>query len=175
MISRLRTLSLAIPLLLLPVLLPVAGCDWMIPKVSKDILEKELATWLVDHDLEATEITCPDNQQMMNGNKFECHCKVHDIDVPVMVEVIDASEGTVEWEPKYMTLEPGKFSAEVAALPELAGRSVQINCKTVLVSIPDSEWTCDAVDNGAGGQAMLLTLKFTDGEGTYEWQLGPKP
>ncbi|WP_146658399.1 DUF4333 domain-containing protein [Enhygromyxa salina] len=155
-------------------LLPLAGCDLLTTKVSKDKLEAELATWLEDHNLEATEITCPDNQKMEKGNRFECHCKVQGIDVPVRVEVTDASSGKVEWEPKYQTVPREKMEAGLLALPELAGRTLEIECETVLVSVPDSDWACDAVDKAAGDLAMVLTVHFTDGEGTYDWKLEPK-
>lgn len=176
MVTRTRALS---PFMALSLLLPLAGCElvesMLESKVSREMLEPKLAAWLVENKLEATEVTCPDNQKMEKGNKFECHCKIQGIDVPVMVEVTDPSDGTVEWAPKYLTIAHDKIEAGLLALPELAGRSLDIDCKTVMVSVPDSEWTCDVVDAAAEGQALVLTLQFTDGEGSYEWTLEPKP
>jgi hypothetical protein len=153
----------------------VPACELFEQKVSKDKLEAELAKWLKDHDLEASKITCPDNQKMEKGNVFECSCIVADIEVPVRVEVTDPAEGTVEWTTKYTTVTDDTIERDVPNLPELAGRNLTIDCTTaVLVSVPQSKWTCDVTDIAAGNLAMVLTITFEDGEGTYGWTLEPK-
>jgi hypothetical protein len=151
------------------------GCDWLTPKVSKEKLETELAAWLKTNELEASEIVCPDNQVLEKGNVFECNCKIDGIDVPVRVEVTDPASGTVEWTTKYTTVKDTQIETSIPALPELAGRSVRVDCpKKVLVSVPDSEWKCDAVDDAQPDVALQVVLTFKDGQGNYEWTLGPK-
>ncbi|MFV8755126.1 DUF4333 domain-containing protein [Nannocystaceae bacterium ST9] len=165
-------MRLALALVVVAALPTLAACELLENKVAKDKLEAELEAWLEKNDLKASEIVCPDNQKMEKGNVFECNCKIGGIDVPVRVEVTDAAEGTVEWQTKYTTVKHTQIESGVPALPELAGRSITVDCPDeVLVSVPGSEWKCDAVDAGI---PMLLTLKFTDGEGTYEWALAPK-
>lgn len=167
-----RSLSLSILLL---VLLPLAACEYLQPKVSKEKLEAELAAWLKSNDLEASSIVCPDNQKLEKGNVFECTCQIEGIDVPVRVEVTDATTGAVEWQAKYTTVKDTQIESSIPALPELAGRTVTVDCPgKVLVSVPGSEWKCDAVDAAQPELALEVKLKFNDGEGNYEWTLGPK-
>ena len=151
------------------------GCDLLQPKVSQKELQDALANWLKDHDLEANEIHCPDNQKMEKGNVFECTCKVHDQEIPVRVEVKDPSTGTVEWKPKYLTMKGEELAKEIKAKPEFAEHEVSVTCSDkVFVSIPDSEWKCDVVDKNDGGKAYVATLKFNDGEGNHNWSMAPK-
>ncbi len=164
-----RVASIALVLALLP------ACELFEQKVAKDKLEAELAKWLKQNDLEASKVTCPDNQKMEKGNVFECSCIVADIEVPVRVEVTDPAAGTVEWTAKYTTVTDDTIEHDVPKLPELAGRNLTIDCATpVLVSVPQSKWTCDVTDVAAGNLAMVLTITFEDGEGTYAWTLEPK-
>jgi hypothetical protein len=155
--------------------LSLGACELLQPKVSKEKMEAELAAWLKSNDLEATSIVCPDNQKLEKGNVFECTCKIEGIDVPVSVEVTDAVAGTVEWKTKYTTVKDTQIEAGIPALPELAGRTVVVDCPDkVLVSVPNSEWKCNAVDQAQPDAALEVKLKFNDGEGNYEWTLGPK-
>ena len=151
------------------------GCDLLQPKVSQKEMESALADWLESHDLVATDIHCPDNQKMEKGNVFECTCKVHDQEIPVSVEVTDPGTGTVEWKPKYLTMKGEELAKEIKGKPEFAGHDVTVTCSDkVFVSVPDSEWTCDVVDNNDGGKAFVATLKFNDGEGNHNWSMAPK-
>lgn len=164
-----------VPLAVL-VLALAPACELFENKVSKEKLEAELAKWLKQNDLEASKITCPDNQKMEKGNVFECTCIVAEIEVPVRVEVTDPVEGTVEWTTKYTTVTDDSIERDVPKLPELAGRNLTIECTTaVLVSVPQSKWTCDVTDVGAGNLPMLLNITFEDEQGTYAWTLEPKP
>lgn len=163
------------PLLLAAALLCTTACDFLQPKVSQQKLEAALTDWLKEHDLEASDIHCPDNQLLEKGNVFECTCKVHGTDIPVRVEVTDASSGTVEWKPKYVTLTGEQFAKEVRERPNFAEHDVEITCSDkVLVSIPDSTWTCEIVDKGDGNKAYTATIEFTDGEGTHNMNVEPK-
>lgn len=167
------TKSLLLPLVL--ILLPLGACELFENKVSKEKLEAELATWLTSNNLTASEIVCPDNQKMEKGNVFECNCKIDGIDVPVHVEVTDPLAGVVEWETKYITVAHTHIETAIPALPELAGRKVRLDCPDkLLVSAPGSEWKCDAIDEATPDVPMVVTLKFTNGTGDYEWTLGPK-
>ncbi len=169
-------MRVALPVVLASLGFAASACEFFEPKVSKEKLEAELAAWLKTNELTASDVVCPDNQKLEQGNVFECTCKVGDVDVPVRVEVIDPSEGKVEWKPKYLTVKHETIEAAMRELPELAGRDLDLHClHTVLVSVPGSEWTCDATDKADGDKPYLATLKFTDGEGTYEWSLAPKP
>lgn len=166
-----RSLSLAI----LMISLPLGACELLENKVSKEKLEAELASWLKSNELEASEIVCPDNQKLEKGNVFDCNCKIAGVDVPVRVEVTDPATGAVEWQAKYTTVKDTQIESAIPALPELAGRTIQVDCPgKVLVSVPGSEWKCDATDQAQPDVALQVTLEFTDGEGNYEWQLGPK-
>lgn len=153
----------------------VSACDFLQPKVSQQKLEDALEQWLIEHDLEAHDIHCPDNQLMENGNTFECTCMVHEVDIPVKVTVTDATNGTVEWEPKYKTLHADEFVAEVKAHDAFSGHSVDITCSDkVLVSIPDSIWDCEIVDRNDGNKAYAAKVTFTDGDGTHNMKWEPK-
>lgn len=163
------------PALALSLVSLLAGCELFEQKVDKAKLEAELATWLKSNSLDASSITCPDNQKMEKGNVFECSCTVAGVEVPVRVEVTDPVEGMVEWQTKYTTVLDDTIEASVPKLPELAGRTITVDCASeVLVSVPSSTWTCDAVDVGADNLAMTLTIVFSDGVGTYDWTLEPK-
>lgn len=154
--------------------LAASGCDLLQPKVSQAKLEEALKAWLVDHDLEAKEIHCPDNQKMEKGNVFECTCEVHGATIPVRVEVTDPTSGTVEWKPKYLTMKGEEFAKEIKARPQYAKHDLTIKCSDkVLVSIPDSEWTCDITDN-TDKKTYVGTVKFTDGEGTHDLNIKAK-
>ena len=162
-----RALLLASPLLLL-----VPACDFLTPTVSNQKLEAALEQWLIEHEMEAHDIHCPDGEKLEKGNVFECTCQVHGTDIPVRVEVTDPSSGTVEWKPKYLTLHAEDFIAEVKENDAFKGHDLEITCTDkVLVSIPDSKWECQIVDKGAGNKAFAATVTFTDGQGAHniEW------
>lgn len=164
-----RTLLPLLPLLVL------TACDFLKPKVSQEKLETALEKWLVDHQIEAKAIHCPDNQLMEDGNKFECTCEVHGAEIPVSVEVTDAKSGTVEWKPKYTTLTGEQFAAEIRANPNFQGHQLEVTCSDpVLVSIPDSKWTCEIIDKNDGDKVYVSTITFTDGEGTHNIESKPK-
>jgi hypothetical protein len=148
-----------------------AGCDFNFGGISRAKLEKALTSWLENHDLKADSVTCPDGEPADVGHQFECTCKVHGADIPVSVTVTDA-EGTVSWEPKFLTLPRAAVEAEIAGHPNLAGHDVKIDCHDpVWVSIPDSEWTCDIIDDGV---PHVATIKFTDGQGKHSMHVVPK-
>lgn len=166
---RIRWAPLA-ALLLLPIAL--SGCEQikaaLLNQVSSSELEGHLAEWLKDHDLEAKEIHCPDGQKIEVGNTFECTCQVHGTEIPVTVRVTD-SAGSLEWEPKYLTITRENVEEEIASKPEFAGHHLDIDCHDpVWVSIPDSEWDCEVTDPDDGGKQFKATVKFLDGEGTHE-------
>jgi hypothetical protein len=151
------------------------GCDLLQPTVSQKKLEEGLAAWLVDHDLEANDIHCPEGERMEKGNVFECTCKVHETEIPVRVEVTDADAGTVEWKPKYTTITADKFLEEVRARPQFAGHDLDMSCTDkVLVSVPDSEWSCSFVDKGDGGKEYAASVVFSNGEGAHTIDIQPK-
>ncbi len=159
------TLSAGLPAL-------VAACD-LTPKISQDKLEGALTDWLKDHQLVAKEIHCPDDQPMVDGHTFECTCQVHGADIPVDVTVTDAKQGTVEWKPKYLTLRRDDMEKEILAKPQFAAHDLKIDCHDpVWMSIPDSEWKCEIVDNSDNTKYEAL-IKFTDGEGTHEMKVQP--
>ncbi len=153
----------------------LGGCDFLEPKVSQEKLEAALKAWLLDHKLEAKEIHCPDDQKMVNGNSFECTCEVHGTQIPVSVKVTDAETGEVQWEPKYTTLTGEQAAEEIRANPNFAGHDLEVTCSdAVLVSIPDSKWTCEIIDKNDGNKPYVSTVTFTDGEGTHNIESVPK-
>lgn len=160
----------ALPLLLLP----LAACDFLTPKVSAEKLEAELTKWLADQGLTATAASCPDNQKLEKGNRLECTCTVDGVEIPVAVEVIDPSDGTVKWEPKYTTVKKDQLEGSIRSLPELDGHDVAIDChKQVFVSVPDSAVECDLTDNSTN-EAFVVNLTFSDDKGSYNLDVVPK-
>ena len=156
-------------------LLALPGCELLQPKVSSDMLEKELIKWLADQGLTATEASCPDNQKLEKGNVLECTCKVDGVEIPVRVEVTDPIEGTVEWEPKYTTVKKVQLETSIRELPDLTGKDITVDCrKQVFVSVPNSKVECDLTDNSSG-EAFTAELEFTDGTGDYALNLTAKP
>jgi len=152
--------------------LTLAACD-LTPKISQEKLESALVDWLKAHDMAAKEIHCPDDQPMVDGHEFECTCEVHGADIPVHVTVSDAKAGTVEWKPKYMTVKRENVEKEIMGKPEFAAHDLKVDCHDpVWMSIPDSEWKCEIVDNSDNSKYQA-TIKFTDGEGTHEMKLEP--
>lgn len=151
----------------------VPACDFLKPKISQDKLESALTSWLEGHDLEAKEIHCPDDQPAEKGHTFECTCQVHGAEIPVSVQVLDES-GTVQWEPKYLTLKKDSVEVEIAKSELLKGHDVKIDCHDpVWVSIPDSEWKCEVTDNSDSKQ-YVATVKFNDGKGNHDLNLDPE-
>ena len=156
-------------------LLCLSACDLLQPKVSREKLESALKDWLVTHDLEATDIHCPDNQKLEKGNTFECTCKVHGTDIPVRVEVTDPASGTVEWKPKYMTMKGEEFAKEIRANDAFKDHKIEVTCTDkVLVSIPDSEWDCEFVDRNDGDKQYAAKVTFTNGDGGHDLKWKPK-
>lgn len=151
------------------------GCDikaFFGNTVSQSELEDALKKWLDDHHLEATDIHCPDDAKMETGNTFECNCTVHGTVVPVAVRVKDASTGLIEWEPKYLTMKGEEFAKDIHANPAFKDHEVSVTCEDeVLVSIPESVWSCEVVDKNDGNKTYKASVTFTDGEGGHKFDL----
>lgn len=160
----------------LPLLLALTGCEQILelaqPKVSSEMLEAELIKWLAEQGLTATDASCPDNQKLEKGNKLECTCMVEGVEIPVSVEVVDPTDGTVKWEPKYTTVKREQLEQSIVALPELNGQAVDVDCEqAVYVSVPNSKVVCALTTDG---KPFVVNLAFTDGEGSYEVDVVPK-
>lgn len=150
----------------------LVGCD-LTPKISQSKLEGALTDWLDEHQLEAKAIHCPGDQPMVDGHAFECTCEVHGAEIPVNVTVTDAKQGTVQWEPKYLTMRGEEVEKEILAKPEFAEHDLDVDCHDpVWMSIPGSQWACEITDM-SDGKKYQATVKFVNGEGTHEMKVDP--
>ena len=132
-------------------------------------MEAALDEWFKNHDLEATDIHCPENQKMETGNVFSCTGDVHGVEVPVFVEVTDASTGRVEWKPKFHTMKGEEFASEIKANDAFKDHDIDVTCTDkVMVSVPKSTWKCEIVDKNEGNKVFDTTVTFTDGKGTHD-------
>ena len=166
-----RRVSLLLSSLL--VLSGALGCDALTPKIDPDLAAGLVESLLEKEGLKAESVSCPDNQKVEEGNKFECTATVEGVEVHFAMEVID-TKGTVFATPRDHTVVVAKVEPEIAADLKTKGHSVaSIDCHgDVWVAIEGAVVTCDVTDEA--GAAYLWTATFTDNEGGHEHTLAPK-
>jgi hypothetical protein len=152
-----------------------AACQRTPAVVSRAQLEDALSAWLVEHDLDARGVACPGDEPLTAGHTFDCECEVHGTTIPVAVTVTDPERGTVEWQPKYLTLPREAVEAQIRASRAFSEQDLTLDCKdAVWVSIPQSQWRCDITDRGDGGRRYVAVVMFLDGEGDNTIKIEPK-
>lgn len=138
-------------------------------KIDQDKLEK-LITGMFDEqlELEVTDIDCPKDIKVEDGESFECIVSVDPKGkVPVVVKMTDSS-GSIEAQTKYDVLRPKKLAKEIRRKLRNRGISGKVDCgERVRTVKPDTDFKCKLKD---GGSKRTITVEINE-DGDVNWRL----
>jgi uncharacterized protein DUF4333 len=151
---------------LLCVLVP--GCQ---AKIDNDKLNELITSMFKEQlKLEVSDIECPKNIKVVEGDKFECEVTVKPSGkVPVVVKMKD-KKGSVEAETKYAVLTPQMLTDEITKGLQKQNLQAAIDCgKEVRLKKPGSHYTCSATPPGAPA-SRIVNVDVSD-DGNVAWKV----
>jgi hypothetical protein len=138
-------------------------------KIDPDKLDKLITGMFEEQlDLEVTEIDCPKDIKVEEGETFECVVEVDPKGkVPVIVKMTD-STGSIEAKTKYDVLNPKKLAKEIRGKLRNRGISGKVDCGDKVRTVkPDTDFKCKLKD---GSSKKTIKVEINE-DGDVNWRL----
>lgn len=139
-------------------------------KINQKKLDK-IITKMFDKQLslEVSEIDCPEDVKIKEGETFECEVTVEPSGtIPVVVEMTD-DDGSVDVKTKYDVITPKKAAEVIVQGLASKGVSAKVDCgKKVRLEKPKSKFTCQATDSQGLTKPVAVTI---DEDGKTRWAI----